>query len=637
METIRTDSLNEAMAQVGLAIPPGLDVQAGAIRRFDDPEGSKGNKAAWVRPFPDGLGAVFGNWRTDQSYTWQKIRDRAMSKAETQVFRQQIEASRKEAESAREADYNAAAEKALRQWEAASPATDAPYLRHKVIQPHGTRQQGQSLLVPVLDAQGAIQSLQTIQPDGSKRFLSGGRMAGGRFWIGEPGPVIVIAEGFATASAIHEAAHVPVVVAFNAGNLLRVAQDVCKAYPKAHIILAGDEDIHPERENVGRLKATAAARAVDGKALFPKLDGKACDWWDVRHEQGDEPILMAFNPPPRYKLLSASDVEQLAPIEWCIKGVLPAHGLAQVYGASRSGKSFLVLDMACAVAGGRTWFGYRVNRAPVVYVALEGEAGFRLRAQAWSTHSGQSLPDGLHMVMQPFRIDVQQDVLDLAAVIPAGAVTVIDTQNRAAPTADENSSEDMGAILLGAKLIADATRGLVILVTHTGKDDTRGARGHSSQLAAMDAALYVRRNGEARTWSVDKAKDAADGGEHGFVLDVVNLGIDADGDPLTSCVVVESDGVPRAALPNIPKGGNVRVVWEKLGDMLCAAGDVRPSDAPKELPEGRPTVRLDDAIAKIGPSLPVEQRRRAERTRAAILSLVNKGLVDHQGGWLWIK
>lgn len=166
MEVIRTDTLDEALAQIGLALPQGLDIPAGAFRRFDDPDGSKGNKAAWVRPFPDGMGAVFGNWRTDQAYTWQKSCDRAMTQAEAQAFRQQVEASRKEARDAREAEYRVAAVKARGRWDKAQAAGDHAYLTHKVIQPHGCRIEGKALLVPVHDRAGEIQSLQVIQPDG---------------------------------------------------------------------------------------------------------------------------------------------------------------------------------------------------------------------------------------------------------------------------------------------------------------------------------------------------------------------------------------------------------------------------------------------------------------------------------------
>jgi hypothetical protein len=201
--------------------------------------------------------------------------------------------------------------------------------------------------------------------------------------------------------------------------------------------------------------------------------------------------------------------------------------------------------MAAAIAEGRNWFGYRVTQAPVVYVALEGEGGFPQRTQAWCRTQGQPLPDGMRLILQPLRINDAGDVDALAKAIDdaglSGAVVIVDTQNQAAPSADENSSEDMGAILQGAKKLADLVAGVVVLVAHSGKDEGRGVRGHSSQRAAMDASIKVTRDGDLRQWTVDKAKDGADGVHHGFTLEVVRLGEDPDGDPRTSCVVVRDD------------------------------------------------------------------------------------------------
>ena len=146
------------------------------------------------------------------------------------------------------------------------------------------------------------------------------------------------------------------------------------------------------------------------------------------------------------------------------------------------------------------------------------------------------------MMMQPFMLTAPQDVIDLAAVVPAGAVVFIDTLNRAAPTADENSSKDMGLILQSAKALQALTGGLVIVVHHAGKNTTAGMRGHSSLFAAMDAAIEVKRNGDNHEWSIAKSKDGQDGGTHHFTLEIKPLGSDEYGDAITSCVVVPTVG-----------------------------------------------------------------------------------------------
>ena len=254
-------------------------------------------------------------------------------------------------------------------------------------------------------------------------------------------------------------------------------------------------------------------------------------------------------PEPRYKLLTCDQLRDLPPLAWCVRGVLPARGLAAIAGPSASGKSFLAFSLAAEIAGGYRWFDQRVTAAPVVYAALEGEAGYKLRAAAWEVNRGQALPNGLRLMMDPFKLTEPQDVEDLAAVVPAGAVVIVDTLNRAAPDTDENSSRDMGKVLDAAKRLQALTGGLVVLVHHTGKDESKGLRGHSSLFAALDAVVTVSRDGDRREWKLGKSKDGADGEAHTFKLQVEALGFDEHGDALTSCVVVPTNEPPKE-----PKG-----------------------------------------------------------------------------------
>ena len=331
---------------------------------------------------------------------------------------------------------------------------------------------------------------------------------------------------------------------------------------------------------------------------------------------------------------AGADLRDLAPLAWRIREVLPAEGVASVFGPSASGKSFLALDMAAAIASGRPWFGYRTSAAPVVYCALEGEAGFRLRVAAWEAHNGESLPADLRMMLQPFKLTEAQDVRDLAdAVLRLGgrAVTIIDTLNRAAPTADENSSKDMGAILEACKALQAMTGGLVLLVHHTGKDATKGLRGHSSLIAALDAAIEVTRPGDRRQWCLHKSKDGHDGSISPFRLRSVELGNDEEGEPVTSCVVLPDDSVEQVRRARLPKGGNQRIAWDTLGP-LFRAGVVGRAGAPPQ----RPCIELEAAIAAVARRLTVEPDRRTERARAAITGMVSSGLLSCHEGWMWV-
>ncbi len=243
----------------------------------------------------------------------------------------------------------------------------------------------------------------------------------------------------------------------------------------------------------------------------------------------------------RFSLLRAEALEAMPPLNWRIKGVLPADGIAAIYGPSGSGKSFLGVAFAVAIAEGSPIFGHATKPAAVLYVGLEGESGYRGRVIAWQRHNGRAMSEGVRFLLQPFRLTDPQDVADLAAVCAPGCVVFIDTLNRAAPGMDENSSKDMGGVIEGAKTLQRLTDGLVVLIAHTGKDSTKGLRGHSSLFAALDAAVVVERDDEARRWKVDKAKDGKDGAEHPFRLNVVEIGTDEDGDAITSCVVVPEE------------------------------------------------------------------------------------------------
>lgn len=345
------------------------------------------------------------------------------------------------------------------------------------------------------------------------------------------------------------------------------------------------------------------------------------------------------SPEPRFRVLTADELAALPPVRWRVRGVLPNEGIAAIYGPAGSGKTFLTLDLLGAVADGREWFGLRVEPCSVTYVALEGEAGIAQRVQAYRTRYGQA-PAGMRFVTQPLALLEPADVAELAeAILEAGGdggIVAIDTLNRAAPGADENDSRDMGRIIEGAKLLQAALGGLVLLVHHTGKDAARGLRGHSSLLAALDAVIEVSRDGERREWRIAKSKDAADDEAHPFRLEVVELGTDADGEPITSCVIkaeqAHGEDIRKVKLPG---GGNMRVAWDCIGALLRKTGTFRPEGAPGEIPPGRPAITLEAAIEAVAPRLVCEPKRRRERATDAVRGLVGRGLLCHANGWIW--
>ena len=337
--------------------------------------------------------------------------------------------------------------------------------------------------------------------------------------------------------------------------------------------------------------------------------------------------------PKRYKLLDCVAIQNLPPLTWCIRGVFPTKGLAAMYGASRSGKSFLALDMAAAIASGEPWFGLKTTATPVVYLWLEAQSGIPKRVAALTLERGKTLPADLRIVTEQFNLTVQQDVQDLAAAIPAGSVVIIDTLNRAAPTVDENSSKEMGVILQACREIQLLTNGLVILIHHPGKDASKGLRGHSSVFAALDGAIEVEHNATGRSWTIAKSKDGEDGATFPFKLREHNLGKDADGGDITSCAV-QLAGVFQTREPTgkqqRPALRQLKAVLQKSADLGKAGCGVQTKCLP-----------VEEAIKAIASTLTtVAKNKCTHRAKDVLDGLVKGGYVntgfDGDEGWVWL-
>lgn len=324
----------------------------------------------------------------------------------------------------------------------------------------------------------------------------------------------------------------------------------------------------------------------------------------------------------KFTLWQASALEEFPEPKWIVEGIFPESGVVAVSGQSTSGKTHLCTDLAASVAAGIPWFGYPTVAKRVVYVVLEGKNGFRSRLHGWKVSHESPLPDNLHLVFDGFSLLEDADEFAEAVEACGGAgLIIIDTLNRASPGADENSSLDMGKIIAGATKLQEATGGLVVLIHHPGKDASKGLRGHSSLFAALDVHIEVVRNGSSRHWILRKAKDAEDGRTHAFELATVEVGVDKSGKPITTCYVVPKESGVVSVSPQEKLGVNQQIVLEAAIGLLLQNRLDRTVDP--ELPEGIPLEALIDAIK--GSLLTVDTKRRGERTRQALGSLINRG------------
>lgn len=541
--------------------------------------------------------------------------------------------------------------KAAHVWELCEPMqlspSAHPYMEKKRGVPDGVRVypasappltiQGQNvagwLVVPCW-ADGKLQTLQFVPGEGPKLNLPGASFNGGFFTVGEIAPCgrVFIVEGIGQAWACNSATGAAAVVCFGAGRMATVAEALRAKVPAAKLVLVPDR----AKEN----QAEQIAAAINGE--WCELSEDKPDNYDV-NDYGLEygcaalaDLLSRTNAPQmRFKVQSGLDLCAAPPMRWMVRGVLPLQGLAALYGPSGSGKSFLTLDVAAAVADGASaWFGHRVARCPVTYCALEGEAGMGKRVKAWSLHNKKPVPAHLRFITQPLDLLNTRDVADLAQAVEAAGgsngMVVLDTLNRAAPGADENSSMDMGSIIAAAKQLQILTGGLVLLVHHTGKDTTKGLRGHSSLYAALDGAIEVNKTDNRREWRVAKSKDEETGTVHAFKLSVVTVGRDADNEDISSCVAVPDDGVDAVKRAKLPSGGNQKIAFDTLNESLSKSVGGNKDGVPSE----HPCIRMDEAVRLVAARLTCDAKRRTERAQQALTALVAKEVFCFKDEWL---
>ena len=277
------DLFAQAIEDAGL-VPPDTIHADGLLRRFSS-TGKRGDSAGWYVLHADGLAAgVFGCWRTGLTETWCSKAEGALTQAERDTMRQRVRDAQAQRDAITQQRQQQAQATATERWEAARPAGSHPYLTAKGIQPYNLRADGPVLLVPMRDTSGTVHSLQAIAPDGSKRFMSGGRVRGCYHGVGLPDAAIVVGEGMATMHSVRAATGLAVVAAFSASNLLPVAQSLRRKFPALPILLAADDD-HCTEGNPGLTAARAAALAVGGLVVVPQFPAdrprKATDFNDL--------------------------------------------------------------------------------------------------------------------------------------------------------------------------------------------------------------------------------------------------------------------------------------------------------------------------------------------------------------------
>lgn len=307
------------------------------------------------------------------------------------------------------------------------------------------------------------------------------------------------------------------------------------------------------------------------------LDGMAIEGADEIMKQllPPEPTIdqNGLPSPIRLKRFSHVDASLITSGLPLVKNLIDENSMSVLYGQSNTGKSFMALDLALHLAMGKNWGEYKIpKKKAIIYVFAEagGSAGKRILAAKKRLDiinaSTKEVPFfyitmGVNFLEKPTKErDDVSDITKMTKQIKAETgydvgMVVVDTLATTFAGGNENSSEDMGAFITNIKQIQELAKTAVLIVHHSGKDQAAGARGHSSLRAATDTEFEVKSELQGtryhREMIVKKQRDGETGTKIKFGLNVVELGVDSEGDPITSCsVVLEGDHEFASIIPS---------------------------------------------------------------------------------------
>lgn len=359
--------------------------------------------------------------------------------------------------------------------------------------------------------------------------------------------------------------------------------------------------------------------------------------------------------------------------EHLIKGVLTRNELSFLAGASQSGKSFVAIDIAMAVARGVDWFGHKVRRGGVIYQAGESAAGVRRRRFPAYRQKYDCGATPLSVVLLEKPVDFYNSDEDVDAFIEECLhwkrtfrdpleLIILDTFNKATPGANENDGKDMGVVLARCERIRRATGAHVMLVHHMNAEGSK-MRGHTSLFGNVDNVITVRKcpdrkdddNRIVREWLMSKQKDGDDQLSGLFVLPSIVIGQDADGDDITSCTVAPPATKSGTIQPDDPNGIQISQSHAAFLRVVYDAVAVKGILAPADLALSRGALAVDrkdlwDRIREVyvddpddvnpGESDEAALDRRKNNLRQQIKRsrdyLYQRGVMGTKDSWTWL-
>lgn len=341
----------------------------------------------------------------------------------------------------------------------------------------------------------------------------------------------------------------------------------------------------------------------------------------------------------RLKPIPWSELQYLPKREYLIKGLLDKGGMSVVYGESNCGKTFVALDMALHIAMGKSWLGMKSHKGAIVYIAAEGGLGLGDRLEALRIHNNLDSYPAFHLIPVSIDLcnadsDVEELVNEISQLSDVGLI-IIDTLSRAMAGGNENSPDDMGAVIRNGDKLKEELGAHVMFIHHSGKDSSKGARGHSALRAAVDTEIEVKKNDSLGiVVQVTKQRDGKTGERYGFVLHSIPLGLDDEGEIKASCVLIPSEsalykkkeltGQKKKAVSILQQLISEKGTLQKVENSIVGIKCISLKDFQDALTNGGITTSdKKDNIRRVIGSL--------------ILSLTNEGIISVSGDFVWLS
>ncbi|HKM07331.1 MAG TPA: AAA family ATPase, partial [Sphaerochaeta sp.] len=361
-----------------------------------------------------------------------------------------------------------------------------------------------------------------------------------------------IVEGYATGATVYEATGKPVVVAYSAGNLLNMAEVLRSRSPSLSMTIVADND----ESGVGQAKAEQAAAKYGATVIMPPILGDANDFV----QGGEDLVSLLEGYKDRFtealitpKSLHEEFLKTLS-LSWVIKDVIPeSSGLTMIYGSPGTYKSFVAVDLALSIANGIDWHGKRTKQRSVLYIAAEGQFGILKRFEVWRKYHQIEELQNIAILPMAAKLDNIGDLTDLMNLVrnidPMPGFIFFDTLARSMD-GEENAKVDMGLVINAIDSLRHEFGIQAVVIHHSGKDVTRGARGSNSLEGATDTQFKMEKGKENYTaiMTCERQKDDEATEPIGFTMVKVDTGFtNIDGDVVDSLVpTFDYDVLPKA-------------------------------------------------------------------------------------------